>query len=398
MFASFACHLQRRCSSSHLARRIISQHRTRRCFTSESISSSIFAESDGKTSADGDNIPEPAHTQKSAPLALIFDTETSGFYDNDKSELDPSQPALMQLGMILVDTASWETKLQTSMLIQDEVSFVTESAFEAHGITVQDCQRYGVPQVVACQLFRHLLTRADCLVAHNLDFDERVMKTAMLRSSLTVPRMDDNELQRVCTMKDYTETFNITDGNGRYKWPSLQKAFKHFTDGEMDGAHDAMVDAEACLIVFRNLVERGEAKLRERATEKDDRIARELLLEKRSSDEPKSSPAPPVPTARSSYTNVADVVTARTGELNIILDSQTEADGDGGFRIFGNTYKYRQQIRDLGGCVWSPAARAWVFQDRSRLAAAQHLVNGAPLSEVAIEKKEVNDDLRKIFD
>lgn len=390
MFVLTAFKLQRRFSAV--------QRTLRRLTISQSISSaSILPDSNGSTNDKENDDQKP----RSAPLALIFDTETSGMYHFDKRELDPAQPALMQLGMIMVDTASWEPKLQTSMLIEDEVSWVDQDASKIHGISVQDCQRYGVPQAVACQLFRHLLTRVDCLVAHNLDFDMLIMKTAMLRSSVTMPRLDD--LQRVCTMKDCTEVLKLSSDHfsDRYKWPSLQQAFRHFTDCEMDGGHDAMVDAEACLTVFRNLVECGAVELKERAVDKDDRIARELVEHRRSRDvrdKPKTSPAP-VSASRNSNNgplNVENTVAARPGELHIILDLPTDKaettngnnDTVGGFRISGNTYKYRQQIRALGGCTWSRAAQAWVFHDRSRLKAAQTLVNSTPLSRVAPVGKE----------
>ena len=313
-----------------------------------------------------------------APLALIFDTETNGKMDFKKEDMNASsQPALVQLGMILVDTATWIPKLRTCMMIQ-EVSFMEEEAQKIHGISVPDCQRYGVPQVLACQQFRHLLTLADCLVAHNLNFDERVMKIAMQRVGL--PPIDSillgENLQTICTMKESTDIVGIPapfvgKSAQAFKWPTLEESFQHFTSRTLEnGGHDAMVDAEACLTVFQSLVESGKVQLRKRASDKDSRVANEILKRAKTANADSSN---------DSNKKLGSYEVPKPGELLIHLDPTTRENEDNGFRITGNTYKYRQQMRALGG-EWDSAARAWVFRDPSLLSAAQRLVEGMPQS------------------
>ena len=328
-----------------------------------------------------------------APLALIFDTETSGKLDFAKEEMDASsQPALVQLGMILVDTATWTPKLRTCMLIQD-VSFIEEEAYKIHGISVQDCQRYGVPQFLACQQFRHLVTLADCLVAHNMDFDKRDMNIAMHRSGL--PPMDSlllpEDLQTICTMKESTDIVGIPATFGKNatacKWPSLAEAFQHFSGQTLEnGGHDAMVDAEACLTVFQSLVESDAIQLRKRAKDKEDRVA--LEIQQRSLHPQYYATAANVdPSNANNYNRspkISDII-AKPGDLIIHLDPTNNENGNTGFRITGNTYKYRQQIRALGETVWDPAARAWVFRDSSSLSAAHRLAGSMPPSSNATE-------------
>jgi len=49
---------------------------------------------------------------------------------------------------------------------------------------------------------------------------------------------------------------------GKYKWPSLQEAYKMFIDPNgFDGAHDAMVDVNACLKVYLHLREMFDDRL-----------------------------------------------------------------------------------------------------------------------------------------
>ena len=50
--------------------------------------------------------------------ALIFDTETTGMVEFRKPPEDPSQPDLIQLGMLLVDTQDWKPRARHSLLVQ----------------------------------------------------------------------------------------------------------------------------------------------------------------------------------------------------------------------------------------------------------------------------------------
>lgn len=188
--------------------------------------------------------------------AMIFDTETTGIVVRDRSPQDPAQPDLIQLGMLLVETEDWSPRARHSMLIKlpDGVR-IEEGAKKAHGISEEDCARYGVPLIVAGSLFNQLCLQADLIVAHNLAFDRSIMQTALHRLGGKPDRM--GEVRVLCTMEESTEVLKLPGRFDSYKWPSLAEAYRHFTQRELEGAHDALVDSEACLAVFRGLVEQG---------------------------------------------------------------------------------------------------------------------------------------------
>ena len=187
--------------------------------------------------------------------ALIFDTETTGMVQFRKPPEDPSQPDLIQLGMLLVDTGDWSAKARHSMLVQlNEGVTIDPGAKEAHGISEEDCARYGVAPVVAGSLFNQICMQADIIVAHNLSFDTSIMKTALFRLGNKPNRMDGR--QHVCTKEASTDVLKLPGKYG-YKWPTLAEAYRHYTGEEVVGAHDALVDTEACLQVFRGLVQEG---------------------------------------------------------------------------------------------------------------------------------------------
>ncbi|MCB9726205.1 MAG: 3'-5' exonuclease [Spirochaetaceae bacterium] len=191
--------------------------------------------------------------------ALIFDTETTGMVEFRKPPEDPSQPDLIQLGMMLVETADWTPRARTSMLVKlPEGARIDPGAQEAHGISEEDCARYGIESVVACSLFNQACLQADIIVAHNLSFDASIMKTALFRLGRKPHRMDGRQL--VCTKEASTDVLKLPGKYG-YKWPTLAEAYLHYTGRELEGAHDAFVDTEACLQIFRGLVQEGVVEL-----------------------------------------------------------------------------------------------------------------------------------------
>ena len=191
--------------------------------------------------------------------ALIFDTETTGMVQFRKPPEDASQPDLIQLGLLLVDTADWSAKARVSTLVQlPEGARIDQGAFEAHGISEEDCAQFGVVSAVACSLFNQACLQADIIVAHNLAFDASIMKTALYRLGNKPHRFDGR--QQVCT-KEYSTDVLKLPGKYGYKWPTLAEAYTHYTGLEIEGAHDALVDTEACLAVFRGLVQEGVVEL-----------------------------------------------------------------------------------------------------------------------------------------
>jgi DNA polymerase-3 subunit epsilon len=101
--------------------------------------------------------------------------------------------------------------------------------------------------------------QADTIVAHNMSFDQSIMRTALHRIGNKPDRTEGKRI--LCTKEASTDVLKLPGKYGSYKWPTLAEAYRHFTGRELVGAHDALVDTEACLAVFRALVETGVVKL-----------------------------------------------------------------------------------------------------------------------------------------
>jgi DNA polymerase III epsilon subunit-like protein len=228
--------------------------------------------------------------------------------------------------------------------LEDGVS-IGRVAQETHGISAEDCSKFGVPRGVALDLFNSALQRADLLVAHNLIFDELVMQAVACREKDNASGKQVGErprLQRVCTMKSSKDILKLP------KWPKLHEAFAHFTNGkEIKNGHDAMVDAEACLTVFRGLVESGSLILepvleRGEITLKPDYFHIEILTEMHENTE--KAPL-----------DISGFLRANQGELLVTPN-------DRGFDVGGDhTFKHRVALGAFGG-RWNPQTRCWCFE------------------------------------
>ncbi len=188
---------------------------------------------------------------------LFIDTETTGKLIRGLEPDHDQQPRIVQLAAILADGAgkAWG---QMCMLIYPEGEDGREwdipaQATAVHGITAEDCRRYGVGITAALGSLAGMCDRATRLVAHNLEFDDTVLKGEILRSA-----WDDDfavKLGRYCTMKAATPVLKIPGRYGDYKWPTLAETYRHFFGKSLEGAHDALADVRACMGCYFKLVE-----------------------------------------------------------------------------------------------------------------------------------------------
>ena len=187
--------------------------------------------------------------------SLIFDTETTGLVNFKQKPDHPSQPHVVQLGMEITDDAQRIVLMSINLLIRAEKAS-EPGALKVHGHSPELLAKSGLPPFMAAQLFLHLTTTVDRLVAHNLDFDAMMMQGECARLGLEYP-IDKTTF---CTMKD--SKHQGTHANGRTKWPKLIEIYKEMVNPKgFSGAHDALVDVRACREVFWALLDEQDGKL-----------------------------------------------------------------------------------------------------------------------------------------
>jgi DNA polymerase-3 subunit epsilon len=191
---------------------------------------------------------------------LIFDTETTGLPDWRAPSDSDHQPHLVQLAMVLLD-AEFRERASVSLIVKPEGWKIPDEVAKIHGITTDIAERFGVPEKSAAKLYASMLYTTGAMgVGHNVKFDLRIMRIALLRAGYTKEQLDGREVQTFCTMTTSTPIVNLppTDkmkaaGFNKPKTPNLGECIKHFFGEDLEGAHDAMVDVRACLRLFRHL-------------------------------------------------------------------------------------------------------------------------------------------------
>lgn len=198
-------------------------------------------------------------------MITVFDTETTGFYDDRSAPDDPRQPYIVQLAAKLFDDDGKQMS-EFSFIIDPGIGDgidIPKRASDVHGITNEIAVEFGVSIEFALSAFTHLYQRSELVVAHNMKFDRAIIETAIARHygkhmALRKPLF--------CTMEAATSIVNlpptermIAAGINKPKPPKLEECVSHFFKETLDGAHDAMVDVTACARVYFHLKEIGAA-------------------------------------------------------------------------------------------------------------------------------------------
>lgn len=193
-------------------------------------------------------------------MIVVFDTEATGLPDWRSPSDMPHQPHLVQLAAILLDDALVE-RGSLSLIIRPDGWTIPTEVSTIHGITTEMAMDLGVPEKQATRLFASMLYDTGAkAVAHNVDFDLRILRIAMLRAGYTKEQLDARKLETYCTMKAATPIVNlpptpkmVAAGFNKPKSANLTECIKHFFDETLEGAHDALIDVRACLRVYRHL-------------------------------------------------------------------------------------------------------------------------------------------------
>jgi DNA polymerase III subunit epsilon len=180
-------------------------------------------------------------------MYLFFDTETADLprrWDAPASDVH-NWPRLVQLAWIACD-ANGTPGLPEVHLIRPEGFIISAGAFQRHGISTARAIADGVPLLPVLERFQAAVEEAAAIVAHNVDFDAKVVGAELIRAGL-VNRLDQRT-QR-CTMKESTNFCRLPGGRG-YKWPTLTELHTVLFGRPFDGAHDATADCLACMRCF----------------------------------------------------------------------------------------------------------------------------------------------------
>jgi DNA polymerase III epsilon subunit-like protein len=142
-------------------------------------------------------------------------------------------------------------------MIRPDGWVVPPAAEKIHGLSTDLCQRCGIPLDVAWSVLSSFAAHADLLVAHSVAFDRFILDSEWLRQRDVLPPLEGIWY---CTKEAATPVLKLPSKHpgSEYGWPSLTEAHNFFCGIGITGAHDALVDAEACARVYYALQNRTE--------------------------------------------------------------------------------------------------------------------------------------------
>lgn len=179
---------------------------------------------------------------------LVIDTETTGLPPmHEKTIISPllflnewDKCRIVEIAWILYEDGIPIKK--ESFIIKPDRFTIPPSASKIHGITQQDAISNGEDFEIVLSILKSDVIIADCIVAHNMDFDFNVILSEWYRyDPFTIDFWKNTK--RICTMKDYLK--NPTD-----KWPRLNELYYQCFKKYPSVNHRALADATTCAEIY----------------------------------------------------------------------------------------------------------------------------------------------------
>jgi DNA polymerase III epsilon subunit-like protein len=190
------------------------------------------------------------------PAYLFFDTETTGLPKNWRASVTDSGnwPHIVQIAWVLFDNAGTQLGFRDH-IIKPEGYTIPESAAAIHGISTEKALKEGRPAAEVLKEFSTAVREAARLVAHNLDFDEKMVRVELLRRGMP-DVLQTMPVPKLCTMKSSTAYCGIPGPYGS-KWPKLSELHIKLFGADFEDQHNAASDVLCCAKCFFELRRRA---------------------------------------------------------------------------------------------------------------------------------------------
>ncbi len=187
-------------------------------------------------------------------MYLFFDTETTGLPKSWKAPVTDlgNWPHIVQIAWAIFDQAGEKVGFHDH-LIKPEGFTIPESATAIHGISTERALKEGLPMAEVLKEFSAAVGDATRLVAHNFDFDEKMVRVELLRQGM--PEVF-GKIPKICTMKSSTAYCKIPGPYGD-KWPKLSELHIKLFEVDFEDQHNAASDVLCCAKCFFELRRRG---------------------------------------------------------------------------------------------------------------------------------------------
>lgn len=187
-------------------------------------------------------------------ITLVYDTETTGLPPKGASKLS-ERPYVIQLAAVLYNETSPIGHFSTFLRPghgDHEVEIPKAKFWQDNGLTVERMSPTWMELALGLKIFNNFLRKADRVVAHNARFDHGRVTDSFRRVLAGEVSEEWSSLPHYCTMLTLEPVMKLPSKWGKgYKWPNLDEAYRAYVDPKgFSGAHDAMIDVNACAEVL----------------------------------------------------------------------------------------------------------------------------------------------------
>ena len=188
-------------------------------------------------------------------MYLIFDTETTGLPHNKTAPVEQldNWPRLVQI--------AWQLHDQTGKLLSTGNHIVKPEGFtipfnaeKIHGISTKRALEVGEDLAEVLDKFSEDVKKAEVLVGHNIEFDNKIIGAEYLRCEKENLLADAKNID---TANDTKEFCQLQGGpGGRLKSPKLIELYEKLFGEGFGDAHDAAYDVDATAKAFFECLKR----------------------------------------------------------------------------------------------------------------------------------------------
>jgi DNA polymerase III epsilon subunit-like protein len=190
---------------------------------------------------------------------LIFDTETTGLPNNGKriggyNGVWPNPSSFKLYDSSRLVQIAWSVHTPDGELVSKECLVIKPDGFtignsQFHGITTEKAMTSGINFSEVYDKLKDALTTVDTIVAHNSDFDTKIVQAEMYRYRL--PELIVNK-KTMCTMNMGKSKFSLS------KLPNLSELYrKCFGKDPVTQLHRADNDTEICAQIYFHILRTG---------------------------------------------------------------------------------------------------------------------------------------------
>ena len=187
---------------------------------------------------------------------FVFDTETTWFIDKKEPDLE-KQPKVIQFAGILWELRNWVfTEEKRVNLLINPGNPIPYAASQIHHLYDIDVKNEPAMKEVIDEIISYI-NEPDVIIGHNIEYDESMIKLELNR---LWKEYEYRPKQTICTMNstiNFCKLAKKNENSAGYKRPKLWELHKKLFDEYFIGAHDALVDVEATLKCFIELVNNG---------------------------------------------------------------------------------------------------------------------------------------------